>query len=420
MLRYFHTLFTGWDQITNPFATGHMRLTQSGADTLVQVDRDGAGPIAFETMVTLQNVAAAALTALNLGDLPQDGAKPAGRTITGNEFDNSFWGTLGDDTMQGLGGNDRLEAYAGDDLLEGGDGDDTLIGGFGNDELKGGAGSDDLFGNAGNDRLVDSLGTAEQGGFDDLYGGDGDDSLTVDWTAYGPGTPDFHSALMDGGEGKDVLLLSSERLIDQALLFGGSGDDTFFTSAFAGGHLTIDAGSGDDVISLAGDALDCLITLGAGADLLYQLVEPMTSSSVVITDFEVGDQGDRLSLHRYFAGSLEQWDGETNPFASGHMRLVQSGADTLLQVDRDGAGPLAFETRVTLQNVTAAALTAFNFDNLPPDGSKPAGRTITGTEGGVPVGARSATIRCSAWAATTDSRRSAATIASKAMTAATF
>jgi len=45
---------------TDAFADGYIELTQSGADTLVQVDSDG-GASSLQTLVTLQNV--------NVGDV---------------------------------------------------------------------------------------------------------------------------------------------------------------------------------------------------------------------------------------------------------------------------------------------------------------------------------------------------------------
>ena len=309
-------------------------------------------------------------------------SSPGPLATQGTNGDDHLFGTAAADHLEGLGGNDRLEGLGGDDLLEGGEG---------NDRLEGGTGSDNLLGGAGNDYLEDRLDAGEQGGLDQLSGGEGDDGLTLQWGSFGPDTPALDSVLMDGGEGKDILQLFSERVFDQATMLGGGGDDRLSISVFEAGSVTIDAGSGNDIVSVGGWNVSAAVTLGTGADLLYLVVDPVSTSDVVVLDFEPGDGGDRLNLHIYFGGLLilfgppsapfylnylEQWDGNTNPFATGHFRLVQSGADTLVQVDRDGAGPLAFETRITLQGVAAASLTAYNFNNLPPDGSAPAAQTI--------------------------------------------
>jgi Ca2+-binding RTX toxin-like protein len=88
-----------------------------------------------------------------------------------------------------------------------------------------------------------------------------------------------------------------------------------------------------------------------------------------------GDDGALLSL-------LSGWDGSSNPFGSGFLRLQQSGADTVLQWDQNGtAGGATWETLVVFQNTDADDFTEANFvPGYDPDGSAPAGETITGTE----------------------------------------
>lgn len=45
-------MLSGWDKTTNPFATGHPKVVQSGSDTLFQLDRDG-GTAAGYSLSTL-------------------------------------------------------------------------------------------------------------------------------------------------------------------------------------------------------------------------------------------------------------------------------------------------------------------------------------------------------------------------------
>ena len=288
-------------------------------------------------------------------------------------------GTVGPDHLQGGSGLDHLEGLAGDDWLEGFGGDDLLEGGDDNDSLYGGAGSDVMQGGLGDDYLEDTIFSGEQGGYDQLYGGDGADELIVDWEQTS-GLPETLSAMLDGGEGDDVVVLVSDRFVAQATLIGGGGNDFINNFFLGGGVASIDAGSGNDTVSVSGSAVAYTVTLGTGADVLRMTSLAPTSYPVVATDFQAGDAGDRLDVLRYFHNILTNWDQVTNPFASGHMRLMQSGADTLVQIDRDGSGVLAFETLITLQNVAATALTGLNLGDLPPDGSKPAGRTITGND----------------------------------------
>ena len=88
-----------------------------------------------------------------------------------------------------------------------------------------------------------------------------------------------------------------------------------------------------------------------------------------------GDDGALLSL-------LSGWDGSSNPFGSGFLRLEQNGTDTLLQWDQDGAaGGENWETLVVFENTDADDFTDANFvPGYDPDGAAPAGETITGTE----------------------------------------
>jgi Ca2+-binding RTX toxin-like protein len=78
---------------------------------------------------------------------------------------------------------------------------------------------------------------------------------------------------------------------------------------------------------------------------------------------------------------LSGWDGSSNPFGAGFLRLQQSGADTALQWDRDGtANGVAWETLVLFENTTAGDFTEANFTpGYNPGGTAPTGETITGT-----------------------------------------
>ncbi|MCU0829390.1 MAG: hypothetical protein MUE52_18885, partial [Tabrizicola sp.] len=64
-------------------------------------------------------------------------------------FNDSIFGSQGDETFFGLAGNDHLDGRAGNDVLSGGSGTDSLYGGDGSDTLLGGSGADRLEGGAG-------------------------------------------------------------------------------------------------------------------------------------------------------------------------------------------------------------------------------------------------------------------------------
>jgi Ca2+-binding RTX toxin-like protein len=76
------------------------------------------------------------------------------------------------------------------------------------------------------------------------------------------------------------------------------------------------------------------------------------------------------------------WDGSSNPFGAGFLRLEQSGSDTLLEWDQDGtANGASWQTLAILQNTIAADFTEANFGpGYDPNGTVPAGLTITGTD----------------------------------------
>ncbi|MGO4863568.1 type I secretion C-terminal target domain-containing protein, partial [Campylobacter jejuni] len=139
------------------------------------------------------------------------------------------------------------------------------------------------------------------------------------------------------------------------------------------GANVINAGAGDDEIRYVGGGRNeaggaDTITLGAGNDTLtidgYSLYAyPSNQHADIVTDFVAGggetrDVIDLNDVTSYLTG----WDSSTNPFATGFLRLLQSGSNTLLQYDRDGAGTgFGWVSVLQLNGVTVTALTAANF-----------------------------------------------------------
>jgi Ca2+-binding RTX toxin-like protein len=372
---------------------------QNGADTDLQWDQNGAtGGATWNTLVHFQNTTASAFTTdtFSLGYNP-DGSGINGQTLTGTDAGETITGTLGDDTINALGGNDTvygragadnidggagynyLYGEAGDDVIkggddgngmDGGDGTDTLNGGIGQDSMTGGNGNDTLNGGAGADYMYDTSGNNV------LKGGDGDDQM------YGYSG----NNTLDGEAGNDYLETSGGK----SVLNGGDGNDTLYSrgnDALSGGAgndilsifsqaTTVDSGDGDDVIYVNGSVVQGLTT-GAGADTIYL----RAFSKLTVTDFTPGANGDKLNLDAILS-NLSGWDGSSNPFGAGYLRLVPNGTDTDLQWDQNGAtGGATWSTLVHLQNTTA---TAFTTDNLTPgynpDGSGINGQTLTGTD----------------------------------------
>lgn len=104
---------------------------------------------------------------------------------------------------------------------------------------------------------------------------------------------------------------------DGDILLGGAGDDV------------LNGGIGDDLL-VGGDGADLLFG-DQGADVF--LFQSIADAGDTILDFETGAGGDAINLTDVLVG----YDaGSSN--ANDFMRLVDSGGDSLLQVDTDGAG----------------------------------------------------------------------------------
>ncbi|MGH8333843.1 MAG: calcium-binding protein, partial [Pseudomonas sp.] len=269
-------------------------------------------------------------------------------TILGTPNADVLNGSVVDDAIYGLAGNDQLFGFGGDDLLDGGTGFDQLFGGQGNDTLLAGNDADgsDLRGEDGDDTLTGSNGA------DLLIGGGGDDTLV-------------------GGSGNDTL--SGEGGND--VLQGGEGNDNLYDSDAPGqaASNSIDAGAGDDTIRVYQTNAGSVTTVSGGNGRDTYLLQALGSTGQLIaSDFAVGANGDVLNINELLTSSSGYSGG--NPFdpALGYLRLVQQGADTLLQWDQYGpvAGGSGWRSVITLQNTVAITLTVDNFSPAtPPDGS---------------------------------------------------
>ncbi len=347
-------------------------------------------------------------------------------TLIGNAGDDTLDGWYGNDTLSGGLGNDTLIGGEGLDTATyanstggvnvdlrlqgvaqdtGGEGVDTLIdieyltgSGFG-DTLRG---NDDFNLLTDNAVAVTNVALSQT---DALYGYGGNDSILVtraNATTAGTATA-ATNIIMDGGEGDDFIELragtlstalaanaaglsgstylaagttSNDRNLDVVTVDGGAGNDRIILTGVA--SATINAGTGDDFVSIsmrgASTVNNYQITLGAGADTIQLGVgtSAATSTDVAttartnrVTDFQIGNSGDRFELTDFLNRGLTGYTANGNAFASGHLRLTQSGTDLLLQVDRDGAGTTnSFVTIFAISNGYVGGFTAFNFDGF--------------------------------------------------------
>ncbi|NDD57576.1 MAG: calcium-binding protein, partial [Verrucomicrobia bacterium] len=263
---------------SNPFASGYLKLTQQGADTLLQFDEDGSTvtTASLQTLAVLKNVQASQLVAANFNpNFPPDGSAASPQSIAGTAGNDSLLGGFGNDSITGLGGDDSIDGQAGSDTIDGGDGSDTLIGNYGDDVLLGGLGNDRLSDDQGSNVLdggdgVDSLETRSLAGNHSLRGSAGDDTLQATGKTLS----------LDGGDGNDQLSVSgnlngSYVSAGVATLLGGAGDDSLTLDTFS--RATLDGGTGNDSLYASGSR-DVSIAGGAGDDSINVYYSNTSSS----------------------------------------------------------------------------------------------------------------------------------------------
>ena len=299
-----------------------------------------------------------------------------GDTLVGGTGNDSLSAGAGDDWLQGGDGSDTLDAGSGHDQLDGGAGDDRLVAGVTNvvfnatpalitftelakvsavenDSISGGADNDTMIAGAGDDRIDDALGANV------VFAGSGNDTVTVGASNY-----------VDAGAGDDVVEANTSSTI-----VGAAGNDTI---RLKGVSITVDAGAGDDRIEI-GDGFTTAsgtLTLGGGVDTVVLNAPQLQNGAtrIDITDFTTGAGGDRLEITALLT-SLGSFNAYLygNPFTTGWMRLLASGADTILQVDTSGPSNGAnWQDLAILRNTTPAA---FTVDNFLPARVFPAGNT---------------------------------------------
>ncbi|WP_191058238.1 Ig-like domain-containing protein [Geminicoccus harenae] len=313
--------------------------------------------------------------------------------LQGGEGDDQLWGAGGSDTLAGDDGNDRLYGEDGDDFLYGGAGDDVLIGAGGNDLLSGSLGHDTLYGEDGNDTLLGDLGNdtlVGGGGNDTLMGGAGADTLRGEDgndTLEGEAGAD----LLHGGGGNDTLkggagadTLHGEDGHDwlygeggHDLLYGAAGNDFMVggagndTLVGSDGNDTLEGEQSDDVLdggtgndTLTGGLGRDVMTGGHGHDVfVFGLRESgLGANADLIQGFDgIGAaQGDQIDLSGLFGGGLTFMG--TAAFDGLHqVRVVDQGADTLIQVNLSGNTAADYEILVQDGSATAAAWRAQDF-----------------------------------------------------------
>ena len=279
--------------------------------------------------------------------------------ITGSAHRDTLTGDNGANTLTGAGGNDTLNGGEGDDTLDGGPGGDTLDGNDGTDTVTfaeaTGMVTIDLSGSSGRGTAGDARGDTYRNievyvgsAFDDTFiagpevdnvnGGDGSD--TISYTrSRDPVIVDISSVAQSDTQdesrenynyAKGDMLTSIENIIGSNVSSGTAkihGDNDEFHDVLTGnddpnvieglgGDDSISGGGGDDTLN--GGSGNNTLTGGGGADTF------VIGGRDTVTDFTVGDAGDRLSF-----GSSPRTlslnytiDGDTLVIASGSHRVT--------------------------------------------------------------------------------------------------
>ena len=232
---------------------------------------------------------------------------------------------LGNDIITGGSGNDVIDASTGNDTITGGDGNDSIIGGDGNDvvilnagegafdTVNGGAGFDEVRGNGANVLVFNNFGVLGQyENFELLTNGNRNvagnaNNNTLNFTGVALFTGATPVPAVDGAAGNDTITASDQT--DGIAYLGGAGDDTLIGQARndtlqgGDGADNISGGGGNDTISggtqqVAGifDTIDA----GAGDDLItlnqrdgeFDLVDGGTGTDTVAGNGTAGYAGD--------------------------------------------------------------------------------------------------------------------------------
>ncbi|MBC1269455.1 putative Ig domain-containing protein, partial [Trichormus variabilis FSR] len=304
--------------------------TDSSNDQIIEVFNEGTDTVRSAISWTL---------GYNLENLILTGSNAINGT--GNALKNSITGNTANNTLSGGDNDDTLNGDAGNDILNGDAGNDSLDGGVGNDVMIGGAGNDTYYTDSINDQIIE----ATNAGTDTVRS-------AISWTL----SNNLENLILTGsnainGTGNALVNNMTGNSANNSLsggdnndtLNGGDGDDILNGG---NGNDTLIGGNGND--TLVGGVGSDKLTGGAGNDKF--VFNSLSEGIDTITDFS--STNDVLVVQSLLASF--NYTG-TNPIANGYMRGIQSGSNTLIQVDADGVGSSAiFSTLVTLNNFTAS------------------------------------------------------------------
>lgn len=286
-------------------------------------------------------------------------------TYTGTLGNNNLVGTELADKLIGLAGDDILDGRAGNDVLDGGIGIDTASYqydtasvtvnlsittaqntiGSGTDTL---IGIENLIGSAYNDTLTgDALANTIDGGNgnDTIQGGLGNDTLNggagIDTVSYATATAAV-TVNLSLATAQNTVGAGTDTLSNFENIFASAFNDTLTGSSVAN---TINGAAGNDLI-VGGLGAD-ILTGGLGADTFQFLSTGLDANFDRITDFGTA-QADKIDVKNILLG----FDAVTSAITN-FIEFTTSGTNTIVKVDRDGAGTTyGWQQVAQLDNVT--------------------------------------------------------------------
>ena len=185
------------------------------------------------------------------------------------------------------------------------------------------------------------------------------------------------AASIDGGSGDDFITVEVGLL--ENVIDAGDGNDVVSITNYGlpDATVTVDLGAGDDKLSVNPHFGSMTITTGDGQDVInIETGTLLDDSQIVITDFTTGAAGDTLIVEQILTYGFN-WSG-LNPFGSGEFALEQRGTDVVLVVT-----DLESETSFNVVVFNGTAVADFVDTNFAPalavDGTPFAEETIIGT-----------------------------------------
>ena len=264
-----------------------------------------------------------------------------------NTLDFSGTTLAGNIAINGGGGNDTITGSAGNDTIQGGGwGNQTIDGGAGDDVIYADKGNDILSGGDGNDTFrVSGNQCSNFEGWDKFSGGAGNDSIVAFGSKVDIGLTAFNA-------GNSVETIDLSGLTGQGRLLGDWAANTLdFSATTLLGHVVIDGGGGNDIITgsagaeviRGGDGNDAVGGKG-GNDLLYG------GNGRDTFTFDQGWGRDTVADYRDNYDKLDMRASGAHAFAE--LTVAQVGVDTVVSFGGDD---------VVLQGINAHSITQSDF-----------------------------------------------------------